>query len=133
MSKEIIIGEKKENQEKLDRVQELVQKFITNQTILGNQVRLKKINNGDGNVLKIIKNEDTEVLDVRYGEDFLQINVKFTLYKKVDDIIIDKMKELADIDKDDWDRFFIEEDNNIYGAILLGINQFEEMFPKMYS
>lgn len=132
MSNEIIIGQKNEKEEeKKDRVHEMVSSLAKSLEILGEDVTIKNIFNGDGNILRIFKNGKREFLEVRYGSSLLQMNVKFTLYKGEDDALINTMKELAEIDKDDWDRFFIEEENNAYGAILIGLDQFEEMFPKM--
>lgn len=130
---DIIIGAEKTEKEKNDKVYEFVQLFTISQEILGGKVELKKRHNGDGTILKVVRNNRYDFLEVRYGEDFLQMAVKFTLYKGVDDKLINQIKKLAEEDKDYLDRFFIEEDTNTYGAILIGFDQFKEMFPKMYS
>ncbi|MDF2534045.1 MAG: hypothetical protein K0R18_202 [Bacillales bacterium] len=129
---EIIIGVNMSKEEKEDRVYELVESFTIGQTILGRAVELKKKPYPDGGfVLKVMQNEHYDFLEVKYGE--IQINVNFTLHPGVDDKLIEQMKKLAEADKDDWDRFWINEEKNSYGAILIGYDQFEELFPKMYS
>lgn len=133
MSGEIIIGAPKTTEEKHDKVYDLVQLFTISQEILGEKVEIKRQSNGDGTILKVKRNDRYDYLEVKYGDDFLQMNVMFTLHKGVDDKLITQIEKLAEQDKDDWDRFFIEEENHIYGAILVGFEQFEEMFPKMYS
>lgn len=133
MSDVVIIGAPKTEEEKHDKVFDLVQLFTISQEILGEKVEIKRKNNGDGTILQVLRNERYDYLEVKYGENFLQMNIKFTLHPGVDDRLIEQMKKLAKADEDDWDRFFIDENENEYGAIMLGFDQFEEMFPKMYS
>lgn len=121
----------KKQEVKEDKIFDIVQLFALSQE--NENVEIKRKHNGDGTILKALRNESYEFLEIKYGESYLQMNVKFTLHKGEDDKLIDRMKQLAEEDKDDWDRFFIDEENNQYGAILLGLEQFEEMFSKMYS
>lgn len=119
-------------EEKEDKIYELVENFTISQTMMGEKVEIKKKDHPDGGfVLKVIRNDRYDFLEVKYGE--IQSNVKFTLHPGVDDALIAQMKKLTEEDKDDWDRFWIDEEENSYGAILIGYDQFAEMFPKMYS
>lgn len=130
---DIIISAEKTEKEKCDKVYEFVRLFTISQEILGEKVELKKWHNGDGTILKVVRKDRYDFLEVRYDDDFLQMTVKFTLHKGVDDKLINQIKKLAEEDKDYLDRFFVEEDINTYGAILIGFDQFQDMFPKMYS
>lgn len=135
MSKEIIIGQSQPQQEeeKVDKIYDLVEKFKVRREIMGDKILITRTNNGDGTILRVQRNEHKDFLEVRYGEEYLQMNLTFTLYKGTDDQLINNMKKLDQLDKDDWDRFFIYEDKNEYGAIMIGLEQFEELFPKMYN
>lgn len=121
-----------EQQEKEDKVLELVEVFAVSQQLVGKNVEVKKADYHDGAFkIKVTQNERYDFLEIKYGS--VQINVKFSLYPGEDDVLIERIKKLAEEDKDDWDRFWIDEENNNYGAIFIGYDQFEEMFPRIHS
>ncbi|AEO93347.1 gp76 [Bacillus phage G] len=133
MSGEIIIGQTANKEvEQIDDIHRLVNSFATNRKLSGQEVLVKKINNGDGSIVRV-ERHDHKLLEVKYSESMFQINVIFNLQPVLDDQLIRTVKNLAEVDKEDLDRFFIEEDKNTYGAILFGFDQFKELFPKMYS